>query len=102
MYTMKQCPAQMGDNLVIDSMTFHPATHTFCYYYTLKGTLDSVGVLNKENIREVMVRELRNTTSMMAYKEAGYKFKYTYRSQKNPKNVLLEMLFTKKDYDKQQ
>ena len=35
---------------------------------------------------------------MMAYKEAGYRFAYTYHSQKNPQVVIFQTVFSEKDY----
>ena len=41
---------------------------------------------------------LKNTTSMKTYKDNGYNFAYTYRSEKDPKKILFETLLTKEDY----
>ncbi len=99
LYTRKNCPAQMTDNIIIDSMTFEASTHTLHYYYTLTGVADSAGVLNPNDARQALLAGLKNTTSMGAYKEAGYQFVYTYRSQKNPETVYFETVFSKKDYE---
>jgi len=37
-------------------------------------------------------------TSARAYMDEGYRFRYVYRSQKNPGKILFETLFTEKDY----
>ena len=99
LYTRKNCPVQMTDNIIIDSMTFEASTHTLHYYYTLTGVADSAGVLNPNDARQALLAGLKNTTSMGAYKEAGYQFVYTYRSQKNPETVYFETVFSKKDYE---
>ena len=93
LYTRKNCPAQMTDNIIIDSMTFEASTHTLHYYYTLTGVADSAGVLNPNDARQALLAGLKNTTSM------GYQFVYTYRSQKNPETVYFETVFSKKDYE---
>ena len=98
LYTQKNCPAKMNDNLILDSLTFELGTHTLHYYYTLTGMADSVGLLDEEIAKQALLTELKNTTSMMAYKEAGYQFAYTYHSQKNPNTTLFEITFGKKDY----
>ena len=87
LYTQKNCPAPIGENLTIDSLTFEAATHTLHYFYTLSGAADSVGLLNKDDARQALLTELKNTTTMMAYKEAGFSFAYTYRSKKDPKRL---------------
>ena len=98
MYTQKNCPAQLTETLVMDSMSFDEVTHTLSYYYTFTGAADSVGAINKEEARSNLLTALKNTTSMMAYKEEGYNFAYIYRSQKNPDTILFEAILTKKDY----
>ena len=99
MYTQKNCPAMIGENLRMDSLTFELPTRTLHYYYTLSGVADNVGLLDDETARNSLLNELKNTTSMMAYKEAGYRFAYTYHSQKNPKTILFDMVFSEKDYN---
>ena len=100
LYTQKNCPAPIGENLTIDSLTFEAATHTLHYFYTLSGAADSVGLLNKGDARQALLTELKNTTTMMAYKEAGFSFAYTYRSKKDPKTILFDTTFSEKDYKK--
>ena len=100
LYTQKNCPAQLDKNLTMDSLTFEAGTHTLHYYYTLSGNADSVGLLNKDNARNALLTELKNTTTMMAYKEAGFSFAYTYHSKKDPKTILFETVFNEKDYKK--
>ncbi len=100
LYTKKNCPAQMGDNLRMDSLCFEPATHTLHFHYTMTGIADSVGLLDKEVARNALLTELKNTTSMMAYKEAGFQFGYTYRSEKNPDVTFFDVVFTQEDYQK--
>jgi hypothetical protein len=99
LYTKKNCPAKIAENITMDSLTFELPTHTLHYYYTLSGIIDSIGLLNPETARSSLLKELRNTTSMLGYKEAGYRFAYTYRSQKDPDTVLFDMVFTEKDYN---
>jgi len=98
LYTQKNCPAQLGENLTMDSLTFDASTHTLHYYYTLSGSADSVGLMNKDDARRALLTELKNTTTMMAYKEAGFRFAYTYHSQKDPKTILFDTTFSEKDY----
>ena len=101
LYTKKNCPSQIAENIIIDSLVFETATHTLHYYYTLTGIADSVGLLNQNEARSSLLKELKNTTSMAGYKEAGFQFAYSYRSQKNPKTILFEAVFTQKDYNKE-
>lgn len=98
LYTQKNCPAIIAKNLRMDSLTFEVASHTLRYYYTFLNEYDTVGVMNNDMAREALLSELKNSTSMIAYKEAGYRFTYTYHSEKNPNVVLFETTYTEKDY----
>lgn len=40
-YTEKNCPAKLGDNIIIDSMTFDKESRTLHYFYTLTGNADN-------------------------------------------------------------
>ena len=97
MFTQENCPAQMSDNLILDSMVFEADTHTIHYYYTLEASADSVGLFG-ETQRKVLLTDLKNITALEAYKEAGYRFAYTYHSQRDPGVVLFEAIFSEKDY----
>ena len=98
-YTKKNCPARIADNLTMDSLTYEQQTRTLHYYYTITGAADSVGLLNPETARSALLTELKNTTSMMAYKEASFAFAYTYHSQRHRGTVLYETVFKAKDYN---
>ena len=99
-YTEKNCPAKLSETLRMDSLTFETATRTLHYYYTLTGTADVDSMQGQDNIRQALLNELKNTTSVKAYKDAGYTFDYIYYSEKNPGKKLFEANFTTKDYQK--
>lgn len=97
-YTMKNCPAKMDNNITMDSMTFERDTHTLHYYYTLTGFADRDGVMEEIDAVGALKQDLKNSTALRVYKENKYRFAYTYRSAKDPKNIKLEVVFTDKDY----
>ena len=101
LFTRKNCPSPMGENLIVDSLSFERDTHTLHFYYTLTGNADSVELLNEDTVKTVLLKELKNTTTRMAYKEAGFRFAYTYRSQKNSERIIFDFAFTKNEYSKQ-
>lgn len=98
LYTQKNCPAQIDNHTIIDSLTFDPQSRTIHYYYTLTGVADSVGLLTHEEVHTALKDQLRNTTMMRTYKEEGFNFAYTYHSQRRPELVLLEETLTANDY----
>jgi len=97
-YTRKNCPAKIDQYTTLDSMTFNRGTHTIHYYYTLTGNADKEGVMEAVGAKEVLRKELKNTTSLKQYKDQKFKVAYTYRSEKEPNKILLDVLFTEKDY----
>lgn len=97
-YTKKNCPAKLDNNTTLDSLTFERETHTLHYYYRLTGAADRDSILQEIDATSALKEELRNTTSLRVYKENKYRFAYTFHSEKDPKKVLLDVLFTDKDY----
>ncbi|GAY27734.1 hypothetical protein PvtlMGM1_1034 [Prevotella sp. MGM1] len=97
-YTEKKCPAKLGENTTIDSLIFERESHTLHYYYTLTGNADNMGVFSSVDIRKILLDEVKNSTSIKAYKDNGYNFAYTYLSGKDKGKVLFNATFTEKDY----
>lgn len=98
-YTERYCPTPVEDFQRTDSITFDRGTHTFSYYYTLTGKIDDPAVIEKgeKQILATIIGSLKENTSMKDYKQAGYNFRYVYRSQKNG-NVMIDKTFIQKDY----
>lgn len=97
-YTEKKCPAQIDKNIVIDSMTFDRRTHTLHYFYTINGSVNYQNVVDNQNIYKLLLEQIKNATSIKAYKDAGYSFAYTYRSEEG--KILFDALFTVDEYKK--
>ena len=98
-YTRKNCPQQMGETVVMDSCRFESDTHTLHYFYRFQGAMDNDSVLNPGQMRQMLVDALRNETSTRIFKDEGYRFQYTYRSDSHPDRVLFEATLTKEDYE---
>lgn len=97
-YTKKNCPAKLDNNTTLDSLVFERETHTLHYYYRLTGLADRDSILQEIDAASTLKEELKNTTSLRVYKENKYNFAYTFHSEKDPQKVLLEVVFTDKDY----
>ena len=80
-YTEKNCPMRMDKNIILDSMAS-----------------DQDGIMEKVDARGALKEELKNSTNLRVYKENKFRFAYTYRSEKDPKKIRLEVIFTDKDY----
>ena len=96
-FTSKKCPSKIDENTEIDSMTFDKSTHTLAYWYTLIDKADNPQLFKNVNLRKSLVEQIKNSTSMQAYKDAGYSFRYIYRSKKENK-IYFDATITKKDY----
>jgi len=97
-YNKKNCPAKIGDNTTIDSLVFEQSTHTMHYYYTLSGNADNPEIVEKINAGNVLLEQIKNSTSLKTYKDAGYNFAYTYHSASKKGHILFEKTFTEKEY----
>jgi ADP-ribose pyrophosphatase YjhB (NUDIX family) len=97
-YTRKHCPTAIDENTLIDSLTFDRTTHTIHYYYKLTGVADEEGMIEQIDAVNELKQGLKNSTAVKVYKDAKYRFAYTYRSSKDPKKILLDVVFTDKDY----
>ena len=97
-FTAKKCPAKIEAHTIIDSMAFERDTHTLHYYYRLTGSADQEGSITPDLALKVLKEDLKNSTSLKVYKDNGYRFAYTYRSEKDPKKVYIEVVLTEKDY----
>lgn len=89
-YTERYCPTPVRDNQRTDSMTFTRATHTYNYYYTLVGPADNEEVImkNKSSLKDMLQKGVKNDTRMQAYKDAGFNFRFVYRSGSTGKTLI--------------
>ena len=98
-YTEKHCPAPVAHQVTMDSMTFDKATHTFGYYYSLNGTLDDSAYINQNDPYDMLLQQVKNSTNLKIYKEAGYNFRYIYNSTKHKGLNLFDRTFTPEEYN---
>ena len=99
-YTEKKCPTPVVNDTRMDSMVFEPSSLTIHYYYSLVGNADNEQAVNakKSELRKALRDALKADTGTKGYKDAGFNFRYTYRSGKSPSKVLLDEQYTEKDY----
>lgn len=82
-----------------DSVTFDRTTHTFNYHYTLTDEADNAEAVSKvkQKISATLLEELKGNTSMKAFKDKDFSFRYIFRSQQT-KTILFEQTFTQESY----
>lgn len=98
-YNERECPTPWENNERVDSVAFHRATRTYVNYREFNGRIDSAELIraHRQELRQVLVRWVRNSTRYKQYKEAGFNFRFVYRSNKTGK-VLLDETIAQKDY----
>lgn len=98
-YTERNCPQQLGNGVVYDSLTFDIPTQTVHHHYSVTGDADNAQAFaeHKDELRKLELEGLRRDISIQKYKEAGYNFAITIRSGRNPKEVYFHTVFTTKD-----
>lgn len=96
-FTKKNCPMNVSENIVNDSMTFEKATRTIHYYYSLNGRADTTAV-DMKKAKEELIKGVKDATSIRKYKENDFNFAYTYYSTKNKGQVLIKVIVTPEDY----
>ena len=97
-YTKKKCPVLVTKDVYLDSLSFDPSDHLMAYYYTVEGVLDNAEALVQHDLRRMLLKELKNSSSLKLYKDEGYNFRYTYFSTKEKGTKLFEATFRKSDY----
>lgn len=99
-YTEKKCPTPVVNDTRMDSMVFEPSSRTIHYYYSLVGNADNeqAVISKKTELRKALNDALKADAGTKGYKDAGFNFRYTYRSDKTPSKVLLDETYTEKDY----
>ncbi len=97
-FTKRYCPTPYADNQRTDSITFTRTDKTFHYYYTLRDVADNPEVIrqNKGKLVHALQEDLNKSTQSKAYKEAGFRFHYVFRSATTGKVLLEQKLKGKK------
>lgn len=101
-YTKRMCPTPIYNDTRTDSVTFDKLTKTYTYHCSFFNLLDDSANFNrvKDQVHELMLKELVEATNIKAYKDAGFNFEYVCRSAKNPKLILYRDLFKSSQINK--
>lgn len=98
--TEKNCPTPVENFASMDSMTFERSTHTIVHHYSVYDRADdSLAFVGKEEeMHRELAKVMANTTEGRIYKDAGYNYRFIYRSHKDPQRILYSTDITPKDY----
>jgi hypothetical protein len=100
-YTNKFCPTPFTNYTRTDSVVFDKATYTYHFYCTFTDKMDNEKLLlkNRKVIYNGLLASIAEDTNMKAYKDAGFYFRYTCHSHKNPKQILFDVTYSPKQYN---
>lgn len=92
----QNCPFNLSDEIRNDSVAYNRTTHTFTYYFTLMGELDSFEYIeaNKSAFHEQLEAGLVNQPGLDPYIREGLSFRYVYYSASEPQVIRYEDVFT--------
>jgi len=95
--TAKRCPMKLNDEgtLILERITFDKATRTWKQDFLLDAAPEA---LERLDMRDVLLQELNNMPSYKPYMESQFIFQYVYCDMKNPKDTLMNIRLTPKDY----
>jgi PBP1b-binding outer membrane lipoprotein LpoB len=97
-YTQRNCPNRMGDNIIVDSMTYDAQTRTITYHYTFGEKVDTALVNeNREEITSTLNKNVKEDLTTKFYKENDINFRYLYRTS-DGRDTVLNIFFTPEDY----
>ncbi len=102
-YTERNCPQRItaDGTIVLDSMVFHgEEANEMVYYYSVNTSEEGVQQIigQKDNLRQSMLSNIRNSVDLKHIKNAGLTLRYVYFSALTEHSIL-ELRFTADDYN---
>ena len=99
-YTEKYCPTPVVNSTRTDSVTFDKATKTYQYFCSFVDESPHPEIVkrNSQKLHSLLIKEIKDNTSIKKLKEANYNFAYIIHSSKNPNKVLYQQTIRVKDY----
>ena len=98
--TQQMCPRKIDDSTTLDSIVYDMLSRTQKHYYTFSDHMDDTTLYTNNfvaDIRETLLKSLRNEIKLKKQMEAEIGFAYIYISASTGK-PLINLLFTKDDY----
>lgn len=98
--TLQMCPRKIDDCTTLDSIVYDMKKRVQNHYYSFSGRMDDEALYTdnfREDIRETLLKSLRNEIKLKKQMEAGIGFGYHYYSATTHK-PLMQVVFKEKDY----
>ena len=89
-YTRKYCPTPERNYIRTDSLVFDRRKKVYLYYISFTDKLDDQEIVdqNKDKLRDILFKSVRESASLKKFVEAGFRFEYVCHSGSNPQHVL--------------
>ena len=99
-YTQKHCPTPVVSDTRMDSMVYESDTRTIHYCYSFLNEADNKMNIaaHKQLLQQTLLAGVKADMASKPYKEAGFNFRFTYRSGKDAKTILFDQTYKKGDY----
>ena len=96
--TAKRCPMRLNDDgtLILERITFDKNTRTWKQDFLLEASPEAIEQLD---MRDILLKELKNMPSYKPYMENNFVFQYVFCDMTNPKDTLMDIKLTPKDYN---
>ena len=82
--------------LVLERITFDKSTLIWKQDFLLEASPEAIEQLD---MRDILLKELKNMPSYKPYMESHFIFQYVFCDMKNPKDTLMDIKLTPKDYN---
>ena len=89
-------PLTADGKVVLESIEFDMATLTWRQHYQLR--LDIGDELDVDQVKPLLLEELKNTPSYKPYMDSDFNFQYIYVSMSNPTDTIINLTLTPQDY----
>jgi len=95
-FNEKEAPKRLDSITTFDSMQYDSKQLLLSYFYTLKTDLP-MDLFPKEDVKQELLRNLRQSLQLKTHKEHGLLFRYKYILSPSGE-TLIDCTFTPEDY----
>ena len=95
-FNEKEAPKRLDSITTFDSMQYDSKQLLLSYFYTLKTDLP-MDLFPKEDVKQELLRNLRQSLQLKTHKEHGLLFRYKYILSPSG-DTLIDCTFTPEDY----
>ena len=95
-FNTKEAPKRLDSATTFDSMSYDPSQLLLSYHYTIETDIP-LEQFPKEDIKQELLRNLRQSIQLKTHKEHGLLFRYRYVVQPSGEE-LIDCTFTPEEY----